>query len=175
MREAKLREYLNTLETNQLKEEIVEVFKVFDDVKNYYNLKISGKLEESLLRACKERLVEEFSNYPNNKIRYYKISEILMEFQNISTRAYDKVDLMLYYIDLAMGYIQLNGIRDEKLIISLEGVFEKALNIIFKNNLQEQFKEAIELIINKNVINSEDLKCILQDTKNNFQVKLKKV
>jgi len=175
MREAKLREYLNSLETNQLKEEIVEVFKVFDDVKNYYNLKISGKLEESLLKASKEKLLEEFSKCPDNRIRYYKISEILMEFQNLSTRAYDKVDLMLYYMNLAMEYIQLNKVIDEKLSISLEGVFEKALNIIFKNNLQEQFNDAIELIINNNVINAEEFTGILQNTKNNFNVKLKKV
>lgn len=175
MREAELKEYLNTLETNQLREEIVEIFMVFDDVKNYYNLKVSGKLEESLLKACKERIVEEFSNYPNNKIRYYKISEILMEFQNVSTRAYNKVDLMLYYIGLAMENIQLNKIGDEKLIISIQSVFEKALNIMFKNNLQEQFNEAIELIIKKNVINNEELESILQNTKNNFQNKLQKV
>lgn len=175
MREAKLKEYLNTLETNQLREEIVEVFKVFDDVKNYYNLKISGKLEESLLKTYKERLVEEFSHYPNSKIRFYKISEILMEFQNSSTRAYNKIDLMLYYIGLAMENIQLNKISDEKLIISIESVFEKALNIMFKNNLQEQFNEAIELIIKKNVINNEELKSILQNAKNNFQNKLQKV
>lgn len=150
MKEAKLNQYLRSLDKSQLEREIVELFKLYPQVKEHYNLKVSSKLEEALLIRYKKKIEEEFEiNKDKNKVKYSAISEAIMEFQQISSEPSNIVKLMIYYIHKALNFINSYEYIEESFYLSIEGVFEKALNIVFKNELEEEFENEIKEILKK--------------------------
>lgn len=150
MNEAKLNDYLSSLCKSELEKEIVELFKIYPEVKEHYNLKISNKLEESLLEKYRIKIENEFlSSKDRNKTKYSLISQIIMEFQQVSSEPENIVKLMLYYIDMALEFVNSDIEVEESFYLSIEGVFEKALNIIFKNELEEEVEGNIKQLMDK--------------------------
>lgn len=150
MRETNLKEYLSSLDKPKLQEEIIELFRLLPEARNYYKFKLEGTLEKNLLNLYKEKLKGEFFyNILENRVSYSGVGQVLMEFQSISNMPNNVLELMFYYIDLALKFIDSYKIEDEGFYIFLEGVFQRALNIIFKNGLENKFKEKVEDIIYK--------------------------
>lgn len=150
MKEAKLNQYLSSLDKSQLEKEIVELFKLYPQVKEHYNLKANAKLEEALLNRYKKKIEEEFEmNKDRDEVKYSAISEVIMEFQQISSEASKKVELMIYYLHKALNLTNSDVNIEENFYLSIEGVFEKALNTVFKNELEEEFENGIKEILEK--------------------------
>lgn len=146
----KLKEYLNMLNKDELQEQIIELTTIFPQVNDYYILKINGELEENLLKLYKKKINNEiFPEDKEERVKYSVISEAIIEFQQISNVPENIVILMFHYIDQALNFIEVCKNVDEKFLISIEGVFDKALKLIFKNELEEQFQEKIKNILDK--------------------------
>ncbi|MEA4826209.1 MAG: DUF6155 family protein [Clostridium sp.] len=150
MMKPKLKEYLNMLNKDELQEQIIELATIFPQVNDYYILKINGELEENLLELYKKKINNEiFPESKEQRVKYSVISEAIIEFQQISNVPENTVILMFYYIDQALSFIEVCKNVDEKFFISIEGVFDKALNLIFKHELEEKFQEKIKYILDK--------------------------
>jgi hypothetical protein len=148
MKEAKLNQYLSSLCKSELEKEIVQLFKLYPEVKEYYDLKVCNNLEGALLEKYKKKIEEEFIvNKDINKVKYSVISEIIMGFQQVASEPSNIVKLMIYYVEKALNLINLKIDVKESFYLSVEGVFEKALKIVFKNELEEEFEDEIKKVI----------------------------
>lgn len=155
MKETKLNTYLESLGKSELKKEILELFKLYPEVEEHYSLKVNFKLEEALFEKYKRRIDEEFLTN-REKYRYSAISEAIIEFQQISSVPSYVAHLMFYYIYTALDNASCNSNVEENFCISIEGAFHKALNLIFKNRLEEEFQEIIDKLMKRvNVLNLE--------------------
>ncbi|MCY6354590.1 DUF6155 family protein [Clostridium sp. ZS2-4] len=149
MEQNKYMEYLSSLKADELKTDIQDLIRLFPEVREYYDLRINPKLEKELLNKYKHIIKEEF--FPGKadvKMRYSVVSEAIIEFQRKATISYNVAELMLYYVDIALKFTKSYGDIGERFYISVEGVFDKALNYIFKNELEDLFyKKAKELVL----------------------------
>ncbi|MCY6483349.1 DUF6155 family protein [Clostridium aestuarii] len=145
-----LNEHIDYLSKDELKEEVIELFKFFTDVKEYYSLKINPELEEKILEKYKKIIKEEFFPHDGEgKMRYSVVSKAIMDFQRITSSKAKTAELMLYYVENALKFMNYHGNVQEEFYINIEGVFDKALNYISKNNLEDQFHEKVGAIVEK--------------------------
>ncbi|MCY6371357.1 DUF6155 family protein [Clostridium ganghwense] len=149
MKENKYKQYINSLKDNELKKDIYDLIKLFPQVREYYDLRINPKLEKELLNKYKHIIKQEFFPQKEDvKMRYSVVSEAIIEFQRKATIPSNAAELMLYYVEIALKFTESYGDIGEKFYISVEGVFDKALNYILKNGLEDEFyKEAKKLVL----------------------------
>lgn len=142
MEQNKYIEYLNSLEADDLKKDIQDLIRLFPEVREYYDLRINPKLEKKLLNKYKHIIKEEF--FPEKedvKMRYSVVSEAIIQFQRKAIIPSNVAELMLYYVDVALEFTESYGDIGERFYISVEGAFDKGLNYIFKNELEDLFYE----------------------------------
>ncbi|QUH26164.1 DUF6155 family protein [Serpentinicella alkaliphila] len=68
-----LRKYLSEKSHNELKNEIIDLFKKSSDVKEYYFLKVKPNAEKDLMEKYKKIIENEFFPARGNKFPDYKV------------------------------------------------------------------------------------------------------
>lgn len=150
MENDKYREYISSNSENNLEKEILELIKLFPEVKEYYDLKINPKLEEKLLEKYKKVIKEEF--FPINKevkMRYSIVSKAIIDFQRKAQIDDNIAEIMIYYVEVALKFIHDYKEVGEKFYISVEGTFAKVLDYILKNKLKDKFYNRVNNIVEK--------------------------
>ncbi|QGU96290.1 hypothetical protein GOM49_15365 [Clostridium bovifaecis] len=159
MRDTKLKEYIDSLDENALKHQVIEMYSLFPKVKEYYDLKINPKFEEKLLEEYKVLIKGEFFYYKGKvKVKYSRVSDIIREFNEKATTPDKTVELMLYYVELGVEFTNLYGVMEEEFYINVEATFNKALNHIYKHELKAVFKNKIKKTIDNILVIDGDFK-----------------
>lgn len=169
MSEVKLDEYINSLDENILKFQITEMYRLFPNVKEYYDLRINPILEDKLLEEYKELIKNEFHTYKSKiKVSYSKVSDTIREFKEISIMPEKTIELMLYYVNLGIEVSNLYGEMEEEFYINVEATFHKALNLIFKHDLREMFEKKVKDIVDNILILEDDFKNNMYNILNSY-------
>ena len=137
-----LRKYLSAKENKELADEIVELVKVFPDVKGYYASKLNPSSEGEILEKYKKIIRNEF--YPDKgfpKWRYSVAKKAISDFMKISNNPKNIADLMLVYVEAGVDCTMAYGDIDEKFYYRMETMFDRAAAYISKNNLKEEFQK----------------------------------
>lgn len=149
MDKKKYEDYIKNMEEEELKNQILELIELIPSAREYYDLRINPKLERKMLEEYKNIIKKEFFPHKEEvKMRYSVVSEAIIEFQRKALTPNSSVELMLYYVEVALDFTNMYGYIGEKFYISVEGTFNKALNYAFKNEIEDEFylkcKEIVE-------------------------------
>ncbi|MCG2782387.1 MAG: DUF6155 family protein [Candidatus Altiarchaeales archaeon] len=145
---SELKKYLSIKGSQELRNEILELFKLFPTVKEYYSAKLNPCSETELLEKYKKIVKNEF--YPDRgfpKWRYSIAKKAITDFKRISRNSRDLADLMLAYVESGVDCTMEYGDIDENFYYNMETMYDKAAAYISKNNLEEKFRERCKKIM----------------------------
>lgn len=145
---SELKRYLSFKEPQGLRDEILELFKLFPDVREYYSAKLNPGSETELLGKYKKIVRNEF--FPERgfpRMRYSIAKKAISDFKRISRNPGDIADLMLVYVEAGVDCTMEYGDIDENFYYSMETMYEKAAAHISKNNLRKEFQERCKKVM----------------------------
>lgn len=145
-----LKRYLSNKNDSELKDEILELFKLYPNIKDYYSVKINSGNEEELLQKYKKIVKNEF--FPDRgfgKLRFAILKQAISDFIKISRIPSNVADLLVYYVELGVDYTDSFGYMDDRFYNNLISVYEKALDYVSKEGLEEIFRERLREIMDK--------------------------
>ncbi|PRX28014.1 hypothetical protein BX659_11464 [Orenia metallireducens] len=137
-----LRDYLNTLDNKEMINELVDLFKTFPDVKEYYLARLKPEYLEEVLEDYRKVIIDEF--FPargDGKLRYSVMKKAISDFKKISDKADYIAELMLTYVEQGVKFTNTYGDISERFYINIEKMFESTLDYIIKNDLEKQFRK----------------------------------
>jgi len=137
-----LKKYLLTKTDKELREEIVELFKINDKVKEFYYLKVKPDEEEILMNKYREVIQNEF--FPKRgigRLRYSILKKAISDFKKISRNPVYLAELMMTYVENGVIFTDTYGDIDEKFYNNIAQMYQKAIDYILENNLQDVFEK----------------------------------
>lgn len=143
-----LKEFLATKSDVELRTEIVHIFKLFPQVKEYYTVKINPEAEKEILEKYKKIITDEF--FPDRgfgKLRYSVIKSALNSFRKLSNNPEHIAELMISQVEYGVMFINEYGDIDEKFYDNIMGMYEKLLKFIFEQNIQLAFTDRLRKIV----------------------------
>lgn len=133
-------------EKETLVKHILELYKKYSSVREYFDFYITPN-EEELLEKYKEKIREGF--YPKRGMRL-KLSlsrKAINDFRKLETSKEKLGDLMLYYVECGVEFTNDFGDISESFYTSVENTFEKSLSYFEKEGALEKYKSRAEQIL----------------------------
>jgi hypothetical protein len=137
-----IKEELLNQDKNTLVKHLVELYNKYDSVKEYFNFYINPN-EDELLKKYKEKVREGF--YPKRGMRL-KLSlsrKAISDFSKLEPSKEKYADLMLYYVECGVEFINEFGDISESFYTSAENSFVKSLRLFQEEDVLEKYKERV--------------------------------
>jgi len=142
-----LKKYLNSLEKDQLEEQILELYEKFDKVRTFYNF-VFNPMEDKLIGEAKFRISKEY--FPQNnrkaKARRSVAQNQIRHFLQLGVDPNLIADVMLFNIEIAQTFSSDKHNITEAFSKSIFKSFEQAINYILHNELISEFINRIHKI-----------------------------
>jgi hypothetical protein len=143
-----LKKELKLKSNDELIKEILELYKKFPDVKDYYssNLSTGGMLE--VLEKYKKIVQNEF--FPSrgfSKLRLSVAKKAVNDFKKTSNSDFDIADIMFHYVENGVEFTNEYGDIDDPFYSSMESMFETALKFICKSEITKDFYTRCKQIV----------------------------
>ncbi|GAB4214825.1 MAG: hypothetical protein OHK0012_13620 [Synechococcales cyanobacterium] len=135
-----LKQYLKNCSKEDLTNDISELFKRFDLVRDYYQIKLSPQ-EETQVSAKYKRIIENefFPTRGLGKAKLSVVKKAVTEYRKICETPFAVADIMLFYVEQGVKYTNTYGDINEPFYNSMEHMYEKAVEWIIKHELQDIF------------------------------------
>lgn len=145
---ADLKEYLDALKKNELKEEIITLYKKFSNVKGYYGVKLDDDYEFKLLVESKSVISNQFwnENKSGPTLSHRKCKEAIQEFQKVSEDPLLTAELMYFYTENSVEYVNTYGDSDDKFYHNIIKSYEEAIIYTLNNSLVDEFRDKARYI-----------------------------
>ncbi|BCS96658.1 hypothetical protein DSLASN_22900 [Desulfoluna limicola] len=142
MKVTELKNNLKTLSKEELIKEISELFKKSTFVKEHYINKFYSKSSLEILNKYKRIIKNEF--LPTNgfgKARLSVAKKAISDFSKVSNNTEFIAELMIYYVEVSVEYTNTYGDITESFYNSMEGMYDKALNLIMSEDHIDKFQK----------------------------------
>jgi len=128
--------------SEELKEDIINLVKLFEDVKEYYIAKVNPASEAGVLGKYKAIVKGEFLIRKSGRVnlRFSVMRKTISDFQKIARDVANVADLMLYIVEEGVMFSNKVGGIDEPFYNSLSSIYRKFLKYIVDWNLKDQFQ-----------------------------------
>lgn len=148
MSKRQLTEFLNDLNKQELKEQVIDLYHRFKDVKEFYDFSFDPK-EEERLRLAKTKISREYFPEKGKKAKKRRsvAQKHIRKLQQLEANPELIADIMLYAIEVAQTYSAQNAMKQQAFYKSMLTSFRAALVWIDKNGLFSDFQDRIETII----------------------------
>jgi hypothetical protein len=143
-----LKKYLTGKSEKDLKEEIIELFKISKEVKEYFAIKVLPNAENELLDKYKEIVIKEF--FPERGTKFPNYSVLKKAVSGFGKVAQDSVllaDLMLFYVEQGVEFTNTYGDIDETFYNNIARMYERAIDLIVKDNLEDKFERRCQEVM----------------------------
>jgi hypothetical protein len=147
-----LKKHLKNSTKEQLVSDIADLFKKNEFVKDYFHSKYGDDNNHSILMKHKAIIENEF--FPSKgegKARLTVAKKAITEFKKICDDKTLMAELMLFYVENGVNYTDCYGDINEQFYLSMESMYERALDFITDNNLVDIFKERCLKVVNDTV------------------------
>jgi hypothetical protein len=143
-----LKQHLNDRSRDELIADISILYGRFAAVKEYYEVKITPEgLERSF---AKYRVIISNEFFPERgfgKARLSVAKKAITDFGKASSSPKYVADLMLFFVETGIEFTSTYGDIDEAFYRSLQGMYSRALECIFDNDLAPQFSDRCHSVI----------------------------
>ncbi len=139
-----LKEYLQQLTKEQLKEQITDLYSRFKEVKEFYDFAFDPQ-ENKLLEECKFKISKEY--FPVSarkaKMRRSVAQKIIRHFKKLGVEPNLIADVMLYHIEIAQTYTSNKYVKQESFYKSMLKSFSETIVYLDENRIRKDFQERL--------------------------------
>ena len=143
-----LKQHLKNCSKEELINDISELFKKFDLVKDYYQAKLSPQEEIQIAAKYKKIIENEF--FPARglgRARLLVAKKAISEYRKISKNPVSAADIMFFYVEQGVRFTNEYGDIDESFYNSMESMYEKAVEWTIKYKIKNLFQERCKRIV----------------------------
>lgn len=143
-----LKHYLNDSSKADLIAEIVDLFNKFPVVQSYYQARLSPLGDVELSEKYKAIIKHEF--FPERGYGKAKLSvarKAVQEFKKVAGTSTLQADLMIFYVEMGVKFTNAYGDIDEPFYISMESMYQSAVEFICQHQLQALFQKRCYKIV----------------------------
>jgi hypothetical protein len=144
-----LKEVKNELLSKDKKElvkQILELYKKYDTVKEYFDFYINPN-EDELYKKYKEKVREGFYPKKGDQLKLSLSRKAINDFRKLETSKEKLGELILYYVECGVEFTNDYGDINEAYYISIENAFVDSLKILADNNALEKYKDRAKKIV----------------------------
>ena len=140
--------HLKSLSPKELIKEIATLRKLFPQVREYYQAKLSETGETELLEKAKKTVRNEFFPVRGyGRARLAQANKAIHDFLKLSKNPVLLADLLLHYVENGVAFTAAYGDIDEPFYTGMENMYEKAARHIAAHNLQDQFMTRLKKVV----------------------------
>jgi hypothetical protein len=143
-----LKQYLNKRSKEELISDISELFKTFDSVKDYYQVKLDPQENGQVSARYKKIIENEF--FPARGFGKAQLSvarKAVSDYKKVSKNPESIADIMLFYVEQGVKFTNAYGDIDEAFYSSMESMYGKAVEWIIKHEMQNTFEQRCSSIV----------------------------
>ena len=143
-----LKQYLKNCSKEELISDISELFKRFDLVKDYYQIKLSPQEETQVIAKYKKIIENEF--FPTRGLGKASLSvakKAITEYKKIGETPVGVADIMLFYVEQGVKFTNAYGDINESFYNSMESMYEKVVEWIVRYEMQDIFNARCARIV----------------------------
>ncbi len=136
-----LRQHLQQRTQAELINDIVDLFRSVDAVKDYYQLRLDQSPNEQLIATYKAAIQQEF--FPKRGFGEARLSiaqQPIREYKKISPSPEGLIELMVFYVEMGVRFTNTYGDINEPFYNSMERMYERAVRLIVEHHLQDRFE-----------------------------------
>lgn len=121
---------LRKLEKEKLVSMIMDCYKMSGEVRDYVNNVLNpAEAIENLYNKAKSQILNEFfPKHGSNKFKITHAKKAITEFKRLTQDEERTLDLMIFYVEMGVGYAHFNRNPGEYFFESLVSMYGKALN-----------------------------------------------
>lgn len=143
-----LKKYLKSRSDNELISEIVDLFKLSEEVQSFYGIKLDSEYERNLLDESIEKIENQFFPSRGSQVLNYKaIKQTISDFKKVSKKPMYLAELLLRYAENGVDFTNEYGDIDQKFYNNIANAYDDALTVISKNDLEKHFHGGCERIM----------------------------
>jgi hypothetical protein len=149
-----LKKYLRKKSDAELVEEIADLYKKFDTVKEYYRSSFFND-DKAVLQKYKDVITEEFfpkSLHADSKARLSIARKAVRDYKKVSCSDSGYAEIMLHYVEIGIEFTNTYGGIDSPFYSSMANMYFDAADFINSHNMVKLFQERLY----KMVINTQD-------------------
>jgi putative NIF3 family GTP cyclohydrolase 1 type 2 len=142
-----LKNYLSELSSEQIAEQLLELYVKFPEVKTYYDF-VFHPNEDKLLREAKIKISNEYFPVKSKrpKMRRSLAQKIIKHFKSLGVDAFIIGDVMLYNIEIAQVYSENNRVNSDTFYKSFYTSFNQSVSFMIERGVLEEFKTRLQKI-----------------------------
>lgn len=142
------KKYLSRKTDKELRDEVIDLFKMSREVKEYYFLKLKPESENDLMEKYKNIIENEFFPARGNKFPDYKVlKKAVDDFKKVSRNPKYLAELMMAYVENGVEFTNTYGDINERFYNNIAGMYQKAIDVILKNDLESEFRERCKKVM----------------------------
>lgn len=143
-----LKKRLKQASKDDLIREIGELYKRFEPVKDYYQVKFGEDHELGVADKYKSLVENEF--FPKRGIGQARLAiarKAVMDYKKVCRDQAAVIDVMLFYVEQGVKYTMAYGDINEAFYSSMESMYERAITAIGKAGLKDTFDKRCHKIL----------------------------
>ncbi len=143
-----LKQHLKSVSKEDLVDDIAELYKKIAGVKDFYQLKLSSPEETQVISKYKQTIENQF--FPKRGYGKAKLSvakKAISDYKKVSISPLGMIDLMLFYVEQGVKFTNAYGDINEGFYNSMEGMYEKTIELILKYEQESIFEDRCEKIV----------------------------
>lgn len=141
-----LKQELSKLDKDSLINQIGELYKRFQPVKEYFELYLNHD-EINLLEQYKQKVMEGFYPKRGYELKLSISRKAINDFKKLTPSSQSLADLMLYYVECGVKLTLEFGDIDEPFYNSVENTYKNALKLIYDKKLKDEFNDRAKKIV----------------------------
>ena len=143
-----VKKHLKELSKNELEKEVLNLYKKFKDVKEYFSIELNKDNLEGILSYYKEKISNEFIIERDiEDINFRLIRKYISDFKKNCSNSRYVVDLILYAVEQGVLLIDNYGDITEQFYISVEKLFADATKHMRINELTKEYVKRCKKIV----------------------------
>lgn len=159
-----LKQRLSKMPVDEVNKLLIECFKASKEAKSLISIKLLGDQAVTTLMENYKKIIENelLPARGFGKLRLTVAKKAISDFKKISQNNRLTIDLMIFYVEMGVNFIDTYGGASDSLMNSICAMFDSVIDMLNKEDNLDiflEYKDRIENIINK----SEDLGWGIQD------------
>lgn len=148
VRAVDLKRYISSRSQTELTNEILELYKLFPAVKEYYTAKIVPDFEQEVLEKYKKIIENEF--FPARgfgKLRFSVANKAIIDFTKVVKSPTYIAELKITYVEFGVEFTKTYGDINEAFYNKMLAMYEKTADYIVNENLEDVFRMRLENVM----------------------------
>ncbi len=152
MRVSEFKKFIQSLEEEELHQEMIKLYIKFKVVKDHYAMELGSNKDRTKIYAnAKKEIIKRYatkSYRKPRKPRIRKINSILTEMSIKAIFEHEMIDLYLFNAETGNEFIKNYDLMTTPIFNTIAKSFDSAINIILRSLLEEEYETRCQNIVN---------------------------